>query len=187
MLIPSSVEDVYRKWAKSNSDVPEMTLGDLVDRITMDPLPLSRGLDLNTEITDKVLYLVDTRSKEEFGVSHLNDSMHEDVFFETIEPKLSQIPSNLWSVVFLCTVGYRSGNATRAFLTRFPGCAAYNLACGILGVTHMFPYDTETNPSLLIVNELGASDTVHSFNKSFALQHKSFKAVQVPEVPLCKA
>ena len=56
----------YRKWAKSNSDVPEMTLGDLVDRITMDPLPLSRGLDLNTEITDKVLYLVDTRSKEEF-------------------------------------------------------------------------------------------------------------------------
>ena len=25
------------------------------------------------------------------GVSHLNDSMHEDVFFETIEPKLSQV------------------------------------------------------------------------------------------------
>lgn len=108
---------------------------------------------LDWEKSDKPLVILDTRSQEEFAVSHLSGA--EFIDYDNFElSDVSQVDKESTIVVY-CSVGYRSERIGEE-LERAGYQHVYNLYGGI------FQWKNEDNQ---VVNNLGQpTDSVHTYN-----------------------
>jgi len=121
---------------------------------------------INTEEAQKILlshepFILDTRTPEEFNVSHLQGAIR----FE--EGIMNQVPKDR-PVLIYCTIGVRSNRVAKE-LSDKGFSSIYDMKEGILGwANNQLPViDTKNRPT----------DSIHTYNKSFAHLLKHGKAV----------
>jgi rhodanese-related sulfurtransferase len=98
------------------------------------------------------ILLVDTRTQQEYEVSHLPGAIHWDVEEgNPLPPNLTQAGDAGRQVLFYCSIGYRSGKACRRFLDVYPDAETFNMKGGLFqwaeqmgaleGGDQVHPYD----------------------------------------------
>ena len=92
---PADLGSVVEKVRREFPEVPRLTVAELDER-------LAQGQDV---------LLVDTRSAEEFAVSHLEGAVHAETAAEARAVLAAAGPSR--PVVLYCSVGYRSARLAR--------------------------------------------------------------------------
>jgi rhodanese-related sulfurtransferase len=103
------------------------------------------------------IVLVDTRSKEEFKVSHLPNAQFLDYDSYSTDD-LKKIPTNVKVIVY-CSVGYRSERVGEKLL-KLGYKSVYNIYGGI------FEWKNE---GLEVVNKQNhVTDSVHTYNKNWS-------------------
>lgn len=109
------------------------------------------------------LVLLDVRQPQEFAVSHLPGAQRISPLSQTnhCEFNPSQLQLKNKTVVFYCSVGYRSSQIAKALdteLKKLGVSAVYNLQGGI------FAWHNENRA---LVNQSGATDFVHPFDSHY--------------------
>jgi rhodanese-related sulfurtransferase len=137
------IDALYRVYADELKGVPEISAGEL--RASL----------------DKVL-LVDVRETKEKNVSMLPNAISEETYQTLLANKQIKTP-----VVFYCTVGYRSGLATRKAIKH--GIVARNLPGGILSWI--------ANQGEVVDAEKRPSKQVHVYGSQWAVVPAGFEAV----------
>lgn len=115
--------------------------------------------------------LFDTRSYNEFEQSHISKAILIDFDTFSENPDMSFKKINIQktdTLIFYCSVGYRSGKVAKAFIERgFEN--VYNLEQGIFGFVNLkYP----------LVNSKGNfTDSIHSYNYTWSFLLKEGKIV----------
>jgi len=120
-------------------------------------VPLIHREALEKELSNKNVIIIDTRSAEEFQISHLSGALFLD--YDSFNPeKINNINKNSKIIVY-CSVGYRSERiGERLFKLGFKDVS--NLYGGI------FDWINNGNP---VVNASGIrTDSVHTYNKEWS-------------------
>lgn len=109
------------------------------------------------------LVLLDVRQPQEFAVSHLPGAQRVTPLSQTDDCEFhpSQLQLRNKTVVFYCSVGYRSSQIAEALDTELKNMgvsAVYNLQGGI------FAWHNEKRA---LVNQSGATDFVHPFDSHY--------------------
>lgn len=119
--------------------------------------------DLASLLRSPDLVLLDVRQPQEFAVSHI--ARAQQISPMSPDNHCSFVPSQLQlenkTVVFYCSVGYRSSQIAEALdseLQRLGVSAIYNLQGGI------FAWHNEARP---LVNQNGATELVHPYDSHF--------------------
>jgi rhodanese-related sulfurtransferase len=121
-------------------------------------VPFISAADLSAKVRgDANVVLLDTRSKEEFAVSHLPNAIHLN-YNSYKESQLATIPKNSIVVVY-CTVGYRSERVGEQLL-KLGFKNVYNLYGGI------FQWKNEGRAVVSPSNN--PTDSVHTYNKQWS-------------------
>ena len=145
-------------FAMTFSAIAQSPYEKLLDDIYKKTVPLIKPQDLsNLMVNQENIILLDTRSFEEFQVSHLVNSTWVD--YDTFSPKkISHLEKDAKIVVY-CAVGYRSERVGEKLLDMgFKDVR--NLYGGI------FEWKNQNQP---VVNEKGVeTDSVHTYNKAWS-------------------
>ncbi len=120
-------------------------------------VPLIRSESLVTKISKQNVVILDTRSAEEFQVSHISGALFLD--YDSFKPdNIKNIDKNSKIIVY-CSVGYRSERIGERLL-KLGFSDVSNLYGGI------FDWINDGNP---VVNRSGIStDSVHTYNKEWS-------------------
>jgi rhodanese-related sulfurtransferase len=139
----AKIDALYRVYADDLAGVPEIS-----------------AEQLRVDLKDVIL--VDVRESNERSISMLPGAINEEAYQTRVAAKQIKGP-----VVFYCTVGYRSGLATRGALKQ--GIQARNLAGGILSwiAHHGEVVDTQQR----------TVKRVHVYGKQWAAVPAGFEAV----------
>ena len=121
-------------------------------------VPLIRSEELSAEIAEhKKILLLDTRSHQEFEVSHLPNAVFLD--YNTFERKTVEGITRNNKIIVYCSVGYRSERIGEK-LMEMGFTDVKNLYGGI------FDWVNQKNP---VVNQAGIkTDSVHTYNKDWS-------------------
>ena len=128
-------------------------------------------VDEMTDATNAVL--LDTRKKEEFDVSHLQDAIW--VGYKGFEEStvLNEIPDKDTPIVVYCSIGVRSENIGEK-LIKLGYTDVKNLYGGI--------FEWKNHDNTVYNNQNIATDSVHAFNKHWGkLLSKGTKVYEGPE------
>ena len=112
--------------------------------------------ELNKILNGKNIFLLDTRTKEEYEISHLKNSIFVDYKSFNIE-NVSNIPINSEVIVY-CSVGYRSGKIAE-ILQKNGYQNVLNLYGGI------FEW---VNEGYDIYNDNGITKKIHGYTKKWS-------------------
>jgi rhodanese-related sulfurtransferase len=120
-------------------------------------VPLIRSESLVTEISKQNVIILDTRSAEEFQVSHISGALFLD--YDSFKPENIKNINKKSKIIVYCSVGYRSERIGERLL-KLGFTDVSNLYGGI------FDWINDGNP---VVNTSGIrTDSVHTYNKEWS-------------------
>ncbi|MEM6522986.1 MAG: rhodanese-like domain-containing protein [Bacteroidota bacterium] len=120
-------------------------------------VPLVHENELNGHFENNDFILLDTRSLEEYEVSHLKGARFID--YDSFEPRMVNDISKSKPVVLYCSVGYRSEKIGER-LQELGFKNVYNLYGGI--------FDWKNKDNSVVNQKNLETDSVHTYNKSWS-------------------
>lgn len=139
-----------------NTACSQMTFDEKLDRLYNKTVPLIRPAEIKVE-SSKDTYFLDTRSPEEYEVSHLPNARLIDYSDFRLE-QIQHIPKDAEVVVY-CSVGYRSEKIGEELLEN-----GYTNVKNIYG--GIFQWKNEGREVLNANNQ--PTDSVHTYNKNWS-------------------
>jgi rhodanese-related sulfurtransferase len=128
----------------------------LLDSLYQQDLPLISVEELKT-LKKQSVFLLDTREKEEFNVSHLKNARHVGYFWFDMR-KVYDIPLHA-TIVLYCSVGFRSEKIARKLFD-----AGYKNVFNLYG--GIFEWINQGNPVYTSVGVQTAE--IHTYNEEWA-------------------
>ena len=145
---------------------PGETFDQMVKRMTKGTVEFIKSKELSLKINSNDLYLLDTRQKSEFNVSHIKGAHW--IGEENWKDSLCKIARTYKLVVCYCSVGYRSEKAGE-WLIKHKVKNVKNLYGGI------FAWCNEGNP--LIDNNGKTTEIIHGYSVKWGKWVKKGKVV----------
>lgn len=141
----------------TNACMGQKTFDEKIESLLNKTVPLVSEQELsNLLVTNKKTIVLDTRSKEEFEVSHIEGAKFID--YSDFDPSMLQGIDKNDTVVVYCSVGYRSEKIGEK-LQKLGYNNVLNLYGGI--------FDWK-NKGKQVTNKTGVTDSVHTYNKSWS-------------------
>eukprot|EP00924_Labyrinthula_sp_SR-Ha-C_P013790 maker-scaffold_5-snap-gene-13.10-mRNA-1 protein AED:0.08 eAED:0.08 QI:0/0.75/0.4/1/1/1/5/0/194 len=143
------IETMYKAFAPRFKSVPEITADEILQK------------------ENQSFVLVDVREDAETSISRIKGSITKKEY-EKKDFKLD--PSS--SLVFYCTIGYRSGEYAKKVITegKFPSTKIYNLKGSVLSWAHA--------GGKLVDKDENITKTVHVYGKTWDLLPKGYDSVK---------
>lgn len=120
-------------------------------------VPLVHENDLNADFENNEFILLDTRSKKEFQISHLEGAKFID--YDNFTPAMVKEIDKDKPVVLYCSVGYRSEKIGEK-LQELGYTKVYNLYGGI--------FDWKNHDNTVVNSRNQETDSVHTYNKNWS-------------------
>lgn len=135
----------------------QQTFDEKMESLYQNTVPLIKAEELTKLLQQKEVYLLDTRTPDEYRVSHLPGAAFLD-YDQFAESDVADIPKGA-NVVVYCSVGYRSERIGEE-LQRLGYSRVSNLYGGI--------FDWKNQGNTIINNHNQPTDSVHTYNKNWS-------------------